>query len=159
MEGCLKSSLLLHKGPNELLLPLLVNGVIGNMVQAIHEVLMGDMDIRSVLQLELFKNHVDHLSGRKSKATLIGEFADCIASDTLTWEKFQLYYRAVATSTMANETVFTQLVRTSFLFADRQCPLAKYMLVLLSCILPGWRQDLYSAQERVYSLCEIEQVE
>lgn len=76
---------------------------------------MGDMDIRTVLQLEQFKNHVDHLSGRKSKATLISEFADCIASDTVTWEKFQLYYRALATCTIANEAVFSQSV--CFLFA------------------------------------------
>ena len=83
-------------------------------LQAIHEVAMGDMDIRTVLQLEQFKNHVDHISGNKSKATLIGEFADCIAADTLTWEKFLFYYRALATSTMGNDISFTQSVRSNF---------------------------------------------
>jgi hypothetical protein len=81
-------------------------------LQALHELLQGDMDIRKVLLLERFKNHSDHLSGRKSKATLIGEFADCIASDVVSWPQFQLYYRAIATSTLSNEGLFTQLVRS-----------------------------------------------
>ena len=83
-------------------------------MQAIHEALKGDLDIRSVLQLEQFKNHADHLSGRKSKATLIGEFADCISSDPLTWSTFQLFYRAISTTTMTNDATFTSLVRCLF---------------------------------------------
>lgn len=82
-------------------------------MQAIHQAANGDMDIRTVLQLEQFKNHADHISGNKSKATLIGEFADCIGADTLTWEKFQFYYRAVATSTKGNDISFTQSVRST----------------------------------------------
>jgi hypothetical protein len=85
------------------------------MVQAIHAALNGDMDIHAVLQLEQFKNHADHLSGRKSKATLIGEFADCISSDTVSWKQWQLYYRAISTSTITNDALFSQSVR--FLFA------------------------------------------
>ena len=93
-------------------------GTAVTLVQAIHEALQGDLDIRSVLQLEQFKNHVDHLSGRKSKATLIGEFADCISSDPLTWSTFQLFYRAISTSTVENDGAFSQLVRFRFAAAE-----------------------------------------
>lgn len=77
------------------------------------------MDIRRILQLLDFKNHPDHLSGRKSKAMLFGEFADLIASNTVSWQAFQLYCRGLATC--ANELDFVQLVcRLEF---GQICPL------------------------------------
>lgn len=77
-------------------------------LQNIREHLDGNMDIRHVLQVLDFKNHPDHLSGRKSKATLFSEFSDLVAANSVSWQAFQLYFRGL--STCVSDSDLAQLV-------------------------------------------------
>ena len=88
-------------------------------MQTLRKQLDGDLDIRAVLQMLDFKNHPDHLSGRKSKATLFGEFSDLIASNAVSWQAFQLYCRGIATCT--NESDFMRLVRACDCYLGSVC--------------------------------------
>lgn len=78
-------------------------------LQKLHQHLDGDLDIRRVLQIVDFKNHADHLSGRKSKAMLFSEFSDLVASNSVSWQAFQLYCRGLATCVSEGE--LSQMVR------------------------------------------------
>lgn len=81
-------------------------------LQTINDSVAGNMDVNEVVKLFDCKNHPDHLCGRKSKATLIGEFMDTVTGDELTWPAFQRYYRSVAAC--VTESQFDQMVRRLF---------------------------------------------
>eukprot|EP00892_Ulva_mutabilis_P001704 jgi/Ulvmu1/11534/UM078_0023.1 len=91
--------------------------VVNQTYEALQKYLNGDMDVRRVLQVLDFKNHPEHLSGRKSKAALFGEFSDLVASNTVSWQAFHLYCRGLATC--VSEPDFTQLVQESWPIARR----------------------------------------
>lgn len=65
-------------------------------MQAVLETFEQNMDTAEVMRLLDTKNHPDHLSGLKSKAALLRDFRDAMASDEVMWPAFAAYHRSVA---------------------------------------------------------------
>jgi hypothetical protein len=86
--------------------------------------------VRKALQLLELKDHVDHLSGRKSKATLINEFTSAIGTDRISWQAFLEYY--IALGTCVSEQTFSQMVQPMLL--ARLCLTVMYVRpILMRC--------------------------
>ena len=82
-------------------------------MQTVSDTIGGNLDLNDVARLFDCKNHPDHLSGLKSKATLVREFMDAISCDEVLAARFANYHRSVAACT--TESQFDAMVRLSAL--------------------------------------------
>lgn len=82
-------------------------------MQAVAETFDNNLDVGDVTRLLDTKNHPDHLSGLKSKAALLREFREAMASDEVMWPAFAAYHRSVAAC--VTDSQFDLMVRSKLL--------------------------------------------